>query len=182
MRESSDRLCYFEVVSDHRGRDDDPWRAATWEGAEEAALRAGAALSLPERLLWLEESAALARRLGGEGLVSGTFPPERTSADEVAEPVVGPSAVDTAETGITLLELLHRLGGADIELRRSNATLSAALIRIAGGGRVFVIERTYREGLRVMMNPTPEDVETIRSGDLWSLWNSGRLRWLAGAV
>ena len=114
--------------------------------------------------------------------MSGTFPPERTSADEVAEPVVGPSAVDTAETGITLLELLHRLGGADIELRRSNATLSAALIRIAGGGRVFVIERTYREGLRVMMNPTPEDVETIRSGDLWSLWNSGRLRWLAGAV
>jgi hypothetical protein len=66
MRESSGRLCYFEVVSDHRERDDDPWRAATWEGAEEAALRAGAELSLPERLLWLQEAAALARRLRGE--------------------------------------------------------------------------------------------------------------------
>lgn len=169
-------------MSDSRERDEDPWRAATWEGAEESALRAGAALSLPERLLWLEESAALARRLGRGGHVSGTYPSDRTTTDEVAERAAGPSDVDTAETGVTLLELLHRLGGAEVELRRSNATLSAALIRIAGGGRVFVIERTYREGLRVMMNPTPEDLETIRSGDLWSLWNSGRLRWLAGAV
>jgi hypothetical protein len=102
--------------------------------------------------------------------------------DEVAEPAARTSGAEAAEVGLTLLELLHRLGGAEIELRRSDATLSAALLRAAGGRRIFVIERTHREGLRVLVDPEPGDLETIRNGDLWSLWNSGRLSWLGGAI
>jgi hypothetical protein len=45
---------------------DDPWRSATWKGAEESVLTVGARMSLPERLRWLEQAAACARALAGE--------------------------------------------------------------------------------------------------------------------
>jgi hypothetical protein len=44
------------------------------------------------------------------------------------------------------------------------------------------IERTYREGLCVILDPTPEDLETARSGNLWDLWNSDRARDLHSIV
>lgn len=45
-----------------------------------------------------------------------------------------------------------------------------------------MIERTYREGVCVILDPTPEEIETARSGNLWDLWNSDRAKRLAGVV
>ncbi len=46
-----------------RPNDADPWASATWEGAESEMLTAGARMSLPERLRWLEEASRAARAL-----------------------------------------------------------------------------------------------------------------------
>jgi hypothetical protein len=43
---------------------DDSWHAASWEGARLNTLRAGARLSLPEKVAWLEEAHRAAIRLG----------------------------------------------------------------------------------------------------------------------
>jgi len=40
----------------------DPWEATTWEGSRRAALLAGARMTLAEKLEWLEEINAFARR------------------------------------------------------------------------------------------------------------------------
>jgi hypothetical protein len=42
---------------------DDPWESMTWEGAAKAQLIAGANLSLPEKLAWLDEINELASTL-----------------------------------------------------------------------------------------------------------------------
>jgi hypothetical protein len=34
-------------------------------------------------------------------------------------------------------------------------------------------------GTEILLDPTPEEVEIARSGDLWKIWNSGRPRLLA---
>jgi hypothetical protein len=44
------------------------------------------------------------------------------------------------------------------------------------------IYRGYRGGIRVLLAPTPEEVEIARSGDLWRLWNSERTQLLIDAV
>lgn len=44
----------------------DDWRVATWEGAAFENLLAGSRLSLPEKLLWLEEMGRVAERLAIE--------------------------------------------------------------------------------------------------------------------
>jgi hypothetical protein len=44
-------------------RFEDPWESMTWEGAAKANLIAGANLTLPEKLAWLEEINDLARNL-----------------------------------------------------------------------------------------------------------------------
>lgn len=50
------------------------------------------------------------------------------------------------------------------------------------GRQLLVIERTYREGVCVILDPTPEEIETARTGYLWDLWNSDRAKGLAGVV
>ena len=44
------------------------------------------------------------------------------------------------------------------------------------------MERTYRDGIHVLLNPTEEEVETARSGDLWKLWNAGRTEYLSSVI
>jgi len=39
------------------------WSTTSWRGAESSTLAAGAAMSLPERLRWLEETARAVRSL-----------------------------------------------------------------------------------------------------------------------
>lgn len=41
----------------------DPWDAATWEGAELAALTVGVRMTLAQRLQWLEAATRAARML-----------------------------------------------------------------------------------------------------------------------
>jgi hypothetical protein len=48
----------------------DPWKRASWAGAETTILEAGARLSLEDRLRWLEQAAAAARELRGAGTAS----------------------------------------------------------------------------------------------------------------
>jgi len=38
------------------------------------------------------------------------------------------------------------------------------------------------DGICVIVDPTPEEIEVARSGDLSKLWNSGRARLLMGMV
>ncbi len=58
---------------------DDPWFWATWEGASLASLLAGARLSLPEKLAWLEEVTEMGERMRAR-----------------AEPLAGPDLERTA--------------------------------------------------------------------------------------
>ncbi|MDX1998275.1 MAG: hypothetical protein SF066_11200 [Thermoanaerobaculia bacterium] len=44
----------------------DPWYWATWQGATDATLLAGARLTLSQKLDWLEELGRIARSLQGD--------------------------------------------------------------------------------------------------------------------
>jgi hypothetical protein len=140
--------------------DDDPWAGASWEGAEAATLAVGARMTLAERLRWLEQAARSARTIAGA----------RASSPSEAEPA------------LTLLALLARLGGAELEERWADATVAAGLLRLGGGRRLLVVERTYREGIRVLLDPTESELAAARNGRLWDLWNSDRAELLAGAI
>lgn len=82
----------------------------------------------------------------------------------------------------TLVQLLGELGGVELEFRRDDFVLAVAALSFKDGHQLLVIERTYREGIGVLLDPTPEELEIARSGDLWRLWNSERRRLLYGAV
>lgn len=84
---------------------------------------------------------------------------------------------------ISLVELLTRLAGAELSFRREDEDdlLAVALLALPAGRQVLFIERTYRDGTKVLLDPTPEEIETARSGGLWALWNSERSRYLAPA-
>jgi hypothetical protein len=82
---------------------------------------------------------------------------------------------------MTLVELLAELGRAETLVRRDDSVLAVTVLDFAGR-RVLAVERTYRDGIKVLLDPTPEEVEIARNGDLWSLWNSERARLLASAV
>ena len=75
---------------------------------------------------------------------------------------------------MTLLELLSNLGGPDLSFRREDCCVAVALIALPGGRQVLAVERTYREGICAILDPTQEEVEVARNGDLWQLWNSER--------
>jgi hypothetical protein len=83
---------------------------------------------------------------------------------------------------ITLVALLAELGGAELTLRREEATMAVACVVLAGGRQLLALERTYREGTCVLLDPTPEELELARSGDLWQLWNSDRSTLLHSVV
>jgi hypothetical protein len=83
---------------------------------------------------------------------------------------------------LTLVQLLAELGGAQLEFRREDALLSAAVLVLPQGRRLIAMERTYREGIHILLDPTPEELATVRQGDLWTVWNSERGQSLYGAV
>lgn len=83
---------------------------------------------------------------------------------------------------ISLVGLLAELGGAELVLRREDTVLAVAVVGLSGGRQMLAVERTYREGIRVILDPTPEDLEIARSGDLWQLWSSDRAALLHSAV
>ena len=74
----------------------------------------------------------------------------------------------------SLIQLLGELAGLEIELRRHATTLATALLKRPDGRRLLLIERTYREGVVYILDPSEEEGEVTREGDLWKLWNSDR--------
>ena len=83
---------------------------------------------------------------------------------------------------ISFLELLADMGGATLVARGGDCTIAAAVLALPAGRQILAIERTYREGLCVILDPTPEEVETVRSGNLWDLWSSDRAKDLVSVV
>lgn len=87
-----------------------------------------------------------------------------------------------SDSNQTLLELLDELGGLNVELRRSDAALAVALVAITTDRNILIVERTYREGIRCIVDPTTEEIESAGNGDLWKIWNSERAVLLSGVV
>ena len=82
----------------------------------------------------------------------------------------------------TLVGLLAELGGGALEIHREGDTLAVAVIAFPNGRQMLAIERTYRDGIGILLDPTPEELEIARHGDLWKLWNSDRRTLLASIV
>lgn len=75
---------------------------------------------------------------------------------------------------MTIVELLTNLFGVTVIAQRTDAMMSAVALRVSEGRRLIMVERTYREGLVVLLEPTDADIEIIQSGDLGALWDSDR--------
>lgn len=84
---------------------------------------------------------------------------------------------------ISLVELLTQLADAELSFRREDEDdlLAVAVLVLPTGRQVLFVERTYRDGTGVLLDPTPEEIEIARSGNLRSLWNEERIRLLAPA-
>jgi len=80
---------------------------------------------------------------------------------------------------VTLAELLAQLCGAEEPFRREADLLGVILLELPAGRQILIIERIYRNGTGILLDPTPEEIEMARSGDLWQIWNFERLRLLA---
>ncbi len=83
---------------------------------------------------------------------------------------------------MTLIELLARYAGASLVERSEDPCLVTALITFPDSRRLILVERTYREGIRVIHEPTDAEVTVLHGDDLWKLWNSDRSEYLGGAV
>ena len=80
---------------------------------------------------------------------------------------------------VTLVELLAQLVGAELSFRREADLLGVSALVLPGGRQILIIERVYRDGTGILLDPTPEELEIARGGDLWQIWNSERRSLLA---
>ncbi len=83
---------------------------------------------------------------------------------------------------LTLVKLLSELAGVELIERWCDGALMAVLLGLRGGRRLIAVERTYREGILILLDPTEQEVLAGRAGRLWDLWNSDRAELLAGAL
>lgn len=88
---------------------------------------------------------------------------------------------------MSLVEFLTQYCGASLAERRDDdaedlATLVACLIAFPDGRRLILIERTYRDGIHFIPDPSDAEIAVMRSGDLWDLWNSDRSTGLGGML
>ena len=77
-------------------------------------------------------------------------------------------------SSLTLVDLLTQLSGAELSFRRERDLIAVALLIFPTGRQVLLAEQTYRAGIHVLLDPTPEEVETARVGSLGQIWNSPR--------
>lgn len=77
---------------------------------------------------------------------------------------------------------LAQLAGAELSFRREADLFGVSVLVLPGGRQVLVIERIYRDGTGVLLDPTPEEVEVAREGDLQRIWNSERRSLLSSEV
>jgi len=70
---------------------------------------------------------------------------------------------------VTLVELLGQLAGAELSFRREADLLGVSAVVLPGGRQILIIERVYRDGTGILLDPTPEELEIARDGDLWQI-------------
>lgn len=78
-----------------------------------------------------------------------------------------------------LLELLADHETIKLETRRDDPCLHGAFIAFGNERRLIIVERTYREGMVALLDPTEEEVRIFHEGDLWTIWNSDKGRDMA---
>jgi len=83
---------------------------------------------------------------------------------------------------MTLLDLLASYAGAWVVERGNDPCLASALITFPDGRRLIVLERTYREGIRMIQAPTDEEISRMKGTHVWELWGSDRAEIVDGAV
>lgn len=83
---------------------------------------------------------------------------------------------------VTLVGLLSEFGAVEIVCHRTDVCLAVAVILLPNDRRLMAVERTYREGINIIVEPTGEEVATAREGDLWELWNSPRCKMLHSII
>jgi len=54
-----------------------------------------------------------------------------------------------------------------------------ALVQLRDGTRLLLSERTYREGTKVLAEPSAQELQAARR-DPWAAWNSERREQIAG--
>ncbi|HZF12669.1 MAG TPA: hypothetical protein VFE33_28085 [Thermoanaerobaculia bacterium] len=91
-------------------------------------------------------------------------------------------AQEDRPTNYTLVSLLAELGSVHLLFQRETESLLAVAVFSFQDRQLLTVERTYRDGTHVIVDPTPEEIEIARSGELWDLWNSKRARLLMGMV
>lgn len=47
---------------------------------------------------------------------------------------------------------------------------------------VLTVQRSYQDGVRVIFDPTPEELTIASDGDLRRIWNSDRSRWVTDLI
>jgi hypothetical protein len=63
--------------------------------------------------------------------------------------------------------------------RGSEELLRWVLLRLSDGRQLLLAERTYRDGTKVLVEPTEEELQAARR-DAWAAWNSERGEHVAG--
>lgn len=82
----------------------------------------------------------------------------------------------------TLVELFTETAGAKLELQREEDLYAMGVLAFSDGRRVIVIERTYRDGIHVILDPTQDELAVARDGDLHQLFSSERGSFLGSAL
>jgi hypothetical protein len=81
---------------------------------------------------------------------------------------------------MTLPDLLAECAGAVTTHQRATPELETVTLAFPDGRRMILLERTYRDGATVIVDPTEDELAAAKTADLWDLWNSGRGVHLAG--
>jgi len=76
---------------------------------------------------------------------------------------------------MTIIEcvLLLEHGARVVEHSIADPCVQWALFALADGRRLLFVERTYREGSTVILDPTEEELAACRA-DPWTAWHSPR--------
>jgi hypothetical protein len=80
--------------------------------------------------------------------------------------------------GLTFVGFLQELGVIELEHHRSDGVVAAVVLRLPDGRRLLAVERTYRPGIKVVLEPTDDELTTVVDGDLWAVWNSDQAAYL----
>lgn len=62
---------------------------------------------------------------------------------------------------VTLAELLAQLAGAELSFRREADLLGVVHLMLPAGRQILIIERVYRDGTEILLDPTPEEIELL---------------------